>query len=37
MRYFRANRKIVSIDADFKQFAPLNALVSKTDFDGFYT
>jgi len=32
MRYFRANRKIVSNDAAFEQFAPLNALVSKMVF-----
>ncbi len=32
MRYFRANRKIVNIGAVFKQFAPLNALVSKLGF-----
>lgn len=37
MRYNRANRKIVSIGAVFEQFAPLNALVSKMGFGGFYT
>ncbi len=35
MRYNRANREIVIVGAGFKQFAPLNALVSKTVFGRF--